>query len=109
MLQSQIESIVLFRIYESYSKVVWEGTLLSYPGERGNETGQLSKTKQEQQKLTGIPRTDFSPWLTSPLLVDMMTDFYEEKERRWGRRRRSNFKRGWMKERKKERESEKIK
>lgn len=73
MLQSQIESIVLSRIYESYSNVVWEGTLLSYPGERGNETGQLSKTKQEQQKLTGIPKTDFSPWLTSPLLVDMMT------------------------------------
>ena len=105
MLQSQIESIVLFRIYESYSKVVWEGTLLSYPGERGNETGQLSKTKQEQQKLTGIPRTDFSPWLTSPLLLDMMTDFYE-KERRWGEREKKVKLQKGMDEGEEERERE---
>lgn len=47
MLQSQIESIVLFMIHERGSLV---GTLLSYPGERGNETGQLSRKQQQKKK-----------------------------------------------------------
>ena len=108
MLQSQIESIVLFMTDE-------RGSLVGDPvgptrGSAGTKLASSAGRSSDNKKLTGIPKTDFSPWLTSPLLLDMMTDFYE-KERRWGEREKKvKLQKGMdegEEERERERESEK--
>ena len=66
----QVQWVEEWKVPSSYS------TLDLYRGEGDGAIGNKPASsaggvKEKEQKLTGIPRTDFSPWLTSPL--DMMT------------------------------------